>query len=133
RGGALRAILFALVAMAVAWAQMAVTANAGGSVHHAILIWPLPHMVIAVSFAATSRRLGRAGIPALAVLLAVIMISGMLVTNEYYTRMRRNGGGMNWTDAVFRLSDYMKTKSSKAVYCVDWGIMDGLRLLNRGK
>src|ERR1035438_10846524 len=49
RGHALRAILFALLAMAIAWAQMAITANAGGSVHHAILLWPLPQMVIAVS------------------------------------------------------------------------------------
>ena len=57
RGHALRAILFALLAMALAWIQMAVTANAGGSVHHAILLWPFPEMVIAVSFAAASRTL----------------------------------------------------------------------------
>jgi len=69
RGNALRAILFALIAMAVAWAQMAVTANAGASVHHAILLWPFPEMVIAVSFAAASRRLGRAGIPSVAAVL----------------------------------------------------------------
>jgi len=71
RGDALKAILFALVAMVVAWAQMAVTVNAGGSVHHAILLWPLPEMVIAVSFASASRRLGRRGIPVLAAALAV--------------------------------------------------------------
>ena len=133
RGDALKAILFALIAMVVAWGQMAVTANAGGSVHHAILLWPLPEMVIAVSFAAASRRLKRGGVPVLAAVLGVMMIAGMLVTNEYYTRMRRNGGGMNWTDAIFRLSDHMKTEHAKYVYSVDWGIMDSLRLLNRGK
>src|SRR5262249_10265340 len=69
RGGALRAILWALLAMTIAWFQMAITVNAGGSVHHAILIWPLPEMVIAISFAAASRRLGRAGVPALAAIL----------------------------------------------------------------
>ena len=63
RGPDLRAILFALIAMAVQWAQMAITVGAGGSVHHAILIWPLPQMLIAVSFAAASRRLGRAAHP----------------------------------------------------------------------
>src|ERR1039458_5753066 len=52
RGDALRAIVFALVAMAVAWIQMAITANAGGSVHHTILLWPLPQLIVAVSFAA---------------------------------------------------------------------------------
>ena len=38
-------------------------------VHHTILLWPLPQVVIAVSFASASRRLGRAGIPALAATL----------------------------------------------------------------
>jgi len=133
RGNALRTILFALIAMAVAWAQMAVTANAGGSVHHAILLWPFPEMVIAVSFAAASRRLGRAGIPSVAAVLVVLMVSGALVTNEYYTLMLRNGGSQNWTDAVFTLSDYLKGVPSKGIYCADWGMMDSLRLLNRGK
>jgi len=132
RGGALKAILWALVTMVVAWLQMAVTANAGGSAHHAILLWPLPEMVIAVSFAAASRRLGRAGVPVLAAVLVVIMAGSLLVTNEYYWRMRRNGGAMNWTDAIFRLSDYMRNSQAKCVFSVDWGIMDSLRLLNQG-
>ncbi|HXB68460.1 MAG TPA: glycosyltransferase family 39 protein [Candidatus Acidoferrales bacterium] len=132
RGNAWRAILFALIAMLVAWLQMAVTANAGGSVHHAILIWPFPQIVIGVSFASASRRLPTAGIPALAVVLATMMVSGALVTNEYFTLAIRNGGGQNWTDAIFRLSDYMKGVSSEYVFCMDWGILDSLRLLNQG-
>src|SRR5207302_11187398 len=83
RGAALKAILFALVAMVVAWAQMAVTVNAGGSVHHAILLWPLPEMVIAVSVAAASRRLGRAGVPTLAAVLGGMMILGRRGTDEH--------------------------------------------------
>jgi len=132
RGNALRTILFALIAMAVAWAQMAVTARAGTSVHHAILLWPFPAMVIAVSFAAASRRLGRAGIPSVAAVLMVLMVSGALVTNEYYTLMLRNGS-QNWTDAIFKLAGYMKGVPSSGIYCADWGIMDGLRLLDQGK
>ena len=133
RGNALRGILFALIAMVVAWAQMAVTVNAGGSVHHAILIWPLPQMAIAISFASASRRLGSVGIPALVTILVTMLVSGALVTNEYYALMMRNGGGMNWTDAIFKLSDYMKGVRASNVFCVDWGMMDSLRLLNRGK
>ena len=45
----------------------------------------------------------------------------------------RNGGAQNWTDAIGRLSEYMKRVSSTNVYCLDWGIMDSLHLLNRGK
>jgi hypothetical protein len=132
RGPALRAILFALIAMAVSWIQMAITRNAGGTVHHSILLWPMPAMAIAVSWAAASRRLGRAGIPAVAAALAVTIVSGILVTNEYFAVTVRNGGGPNWTDAVFRLSDYMRQARPANVYCMDWGILDSLRLLNAG-
>ena len=133
RGRALRAILFALVAMAVQWIQMAITVNAGGSVHHTILLWPLPIMVVAVSFAAASRRLGKFGIPAAAVVLVVVTAAGVLQINEYYRLAWSNGGAKDWTDAVYPLSSYMKKTRAKGIYCVDWGILDSLRLLNRGK
>jgi 4-amino-4-deoxy-L-arabinose transferase-like glycosyltransferase len=133
RGDALRAILFALLAMAIAWAQMALTANAGGSVHHAILLWPLPQMIIAISFAAASRRLHAAGIGVLALVGVVLMVSGLLVTNEYRVLIVRNGGSPNWTDAIFRLADYIKGVPADNVFCMDWGMMDSLRLLSSGK
>ncbi len=143
RGPDLRVILFGLVALTLAWIQMATTANAGGSVHHSILLWPLPAMVIAVSLAAASRRLGRAGLPAALALTAILAGSEVLVTNEYYALMVRNGGTVPWSDAVYTLSDYLKSTSgpaarlsggvpAKQVACVDWGILDTLRLLNRG-
>ena len=128
----IRAIAFALITMAVTWIQMAITANAGGSVHHTILLWPFPEMVIAISFAAASRRLGRAGIPVLAAVLTVMLVSGALVTNEYYAQAVRNGGAQSWNNAVFSLSQYLKKTPAKTVYCMDWGILDPLRFLNRG-
>lgn len=133
RGGELRAILFALVAMAVQWLQMAMVVGAGGSVHHSILIWPLPQMIIAISFAAASRRLGRAGRPVAAGVLAVLMLSGVLLINEYYRMAWRNGGGVNWTDAIYPLSDYLKRAPAGRVYCMDWGMLDSLRVLGRGR
>jgi len=132
RGRNLRAILFALIAMAAAWIQMATTPLAGGSIHHTILLWPLPAMVMAVSFAAASRRLGRAGIPAVAVILAVLVASDVLVTNEYFWKSVRNGGSHTWTDALFPLSADLMAMRPAAVYCADWDIFESLRLLDRG-
>ena len=133
RGDALRAILFALIAMAVAWLQMATNANTGGSVHHTTLLWPFPHMVVAISFAAASRRLSRAGIPVLAVVTAVMMVSGLLVANEYFYVSYSFGGAPVWSDAIFPLSDLMKSVKAGNIYCLDWGILDPLRYLNHGK
>jgi hypothetical protein len=133
RGDALRAILFALIAMAVAWVQMATNANTGGSIHHTILLWPFPQLVVAVSFAAASRRLKRAGIPVLAAAATIMIVSGVLVANEYYFVAYSFGGSSAWSDAIFPLSDYLKGAASGNVYCVDWGMLDPLRYLNRGK
>jgi hypothetical protein len=134
RGGALRAILFALIAMAVAWVQMATGANTGGSIHHTILLWPFPQIVVGVSFAAASRRLPqRAGILALGVATPVLFVSGALVANEYFYVSYSFGGTPVWSDAIFPLSDFMKGVGSATVYCVDWGMLDALRYLNHGK
>lgn len=133
RGGDLRAILFALITMAVQWIQMAITVGAGGSMHHTILLWPLPEMAIAVSFAAASRRLGRAGAPAAAAVLAVIMAAGAIQINEYYVAAWRNGGAKNWSDAIYPLSDYVKSVPAGEIFCLDWGMLDSLRLLDDGQ
>ena len=133
RGPALRAILFALIAMAVGWVQMAITANTGGSVHHTILLWPFPQLVVAISLAAASRRLGRYGLPVVAAATVVMAVSVALVTNEHHVMMLRDGGTPTWTDAVFPLADYLQGVSSRNIYCVDWGTLDAQRLLSRGK
>jgi len=132
RGAERRAMLFALIIMAVEWIQMAVTAGAGLSMHHTILLWPLPQLVVGVSFAAASRRLGRAGLPVAAGILAVTMASGALQINEYYRNAWRNGGSQDWTDAVYPLAEYAKSLRTDRIYCADWGILDSLRLLDDG-
>jgi hypothetical protein len=130
---AIRIVLFSLIALAVAWIQMAITANAGASVHHTVLLWPLPHLIIAIAFGGASRRIGRAGLPAVAAVTVVMVAAGILVLNEHYTIAIRNGGAQAWTDAIFRLSDYLKKQPPKSIICMDWGILDPLRLLHRGK
>ncbi len=133
RGDALRAIFFALIAMAVAWIQMATNANTGGSVHHTILLWPFPQIVVAISFAAASRRLGRVGLPTLAVVTAGLFVSGALVANEYYYVAYSYGGAPVWSDAIVPLSDFLKSAGPGTVYTLDWGMLDPLRFLNQGK
>ena len=111
---------------------MATNANTGGSVHHTILLWPLPEMVVAVAFASASRRLGRAGLPIAIVATAVMAIFGVLVTNEYYFVSYSYGPTPVWSDAVLPLTDYVKGVRSGNVYCVDWGMLDSIRYLSHG-
>ena len=130
---AARTVAFFLIAMAVAWIQMALNPQTGGSAHHTILLWPWPQAVIAVSFAAVSRRMGRFGAPAVAVVVALTGASCLLVTNEYYAKIVRNGGVPVWSAAVFPLAKQLQQTSAAYVFCTDWGIFDSIALLDRNR
>ncbi len=120
-----RTVAFCGIALAVAWIQMAVTANTGGSVHHTILLWPLPVWMVAVTIDAALRRFA---VP----LVCVLVAANLLVVNAYHVTMVRNGGSVSWSDAVFPLAQKLEAAQTPAVFCADWGIQDSLRLLGRG-
>ncbi len=129
----LRIVLWCLIAMAVAWIQMAINQNTGGSIHHTILLWPLPQAVIGLSFGGLARRFDRAAVPAAAV-TALVAFSGVLVVNEYYSAMLRNGGAPAWDDAVVPMARYFeRAPGYNVAFAMDWGIMEPVRLLERGR
>jgi hypothetical protein len=130
-GGSRRSILFAVVFMAAAWILMALTRNAGGAVHHAVLLWPFPQLVIAIGLAGLSSRWKRAGRSAWALPLAVLCVANLLVTNQYLIQFIRYGSTLTWTDAIYPLSDSLKPSSD--VFVMDWGIYHPLLLLHQGR
>jgi Dolichyl-phosphate-mannose-protein mannosyltransferase len=128
-----RPLAFSLIAMLIAFAQMLFAKGAGGSVHHIILLWPLPAFFVAIATAEASRRIGPAGKPLLATILALVAGSSLLVTNEYFARLARNGPAVVWTDAIYPLSDYLSRVKARAIYMDDWGMLDTLHMLSRGR
>lgn len=131
-GKSRRAILFALVFMGTSWILMALTANAGGSVHHAVLLWPFPQFVIAVALAEASQRFGRTGAAAFVALIAILCSANLLLTYQYHASLVRNGPMRTFTDAIFPLSDSLFGETREIVV-MDWDIYDPLLLLNRGQ
>jgi hypothetical protein len=128
-----RPMAFSLIAMGIAWIQMLFAKGAGGSVHHVILLSPFPALFIGVAFAEASRPAGRAGTLLLAGAILFLAATSALVTNEYFAQLVRNGGGVEWTDAIYPLSDGLRRVKPRAIYIDDWGMLDVLRMLNRGK
>jgi hypothetical protein len=120
-------MLFALIVFVAGWFQMAVTRGAGGSVHHTVLLWPFPHLIVAVAAGELSRRTRWAAAP-----VALIVAANLLVINQYYVQARRNGGANNWSDACFPLTQRLVALKPRAVFLADWGFFDTLRLLSRG-
>ncbi len=128
-----RAVLLALVAGGAAWAQMAFNQDTGGSTHHTVLLWPLPHLVVAAALVEVSQRLGRAGRALRAAAALAVAASGLLVSNEHLAQWIRHGPGPVWTEAVQELAVRLEGTPARKVVVADWGIVDSLRLLARGR
>ena len=127
--GEVRVLVFALVFLGVAWTQMALTRGAGGSAHHVVLLWPAPQLFIAVALAAASRDVPRGALAA-AALGCLLAVSNLLVVNHYYVLTVRNGGSLNWTDAVYPMARFVRQVPARQMFITDWGILDSLRLLD---
>jgi hypothetical protein len=125
--------LFALVFFAVGWLQMAFTKDAGGATHHTILLWPFPQLFVGVTLAQISARLRWTGVATLAVIVVIVCGLNLVVLNQHFAQLVQCGNTLIWTDASTPLSAYMTGVRASHVYALDWGILDVLRPLNRGR
>jgi len=116
---------FAIVYCATGWFAMAFTKDAGGSIHHTILLWPFPILFAAAVLSRVPWKW--TAIPA-GFLLVVLNLT---VINQYLSQFERYGPARDFTDAIFALSDALPT--DKTVYLADWGMLDSITLLREGK
>ncbi len=135
---AARAVLFCFIAGAVAWLEMAFNANTGASVHHTILLWPLPQAIAAMSLAAIYERVAtgpaaKAARVCIAAAIIVVAATALLVTNEYRAQMVRNGGATAWTRAIFPLTQALQARNPPKIFCMDWGMLNSSLLLSGGR
>ncbi len=127
-----RAVLFSLICVTITWLQMASVKNGGTGVHHTILLWPAPALIIAATAGALTNRM-TSGWLVTAALTSVLMISGMLVSASYYHDMLLYGGTMSWTDAFYPAIAWVKTVSPAELCIVEWGFFDNSRLFTQGR
>lgn len=132
RSPARSAALFALIAMAVAWLQMAFTQGAGTAGHHTILLWPLPVFAIGAVLAEASRRVAL-GWAALIGIITLACAANLAVLDTYYAKLLLNGGTPSWTDAMYPALDAIHTMPKEGVCSIDWGFSDTVRLFERGR
>lgn len=128
-----RVLLFTVLAMSIAWFQMAVTRNAGAGIHHTVLLWPLPHMFMAVAFAAFAIRFGKAARWAVLILVIGLTAANLLLMNQYLYQFARDGARGSWTDAIYPLSAGLASSPSSHIAVIDWGLINSLEAMNEGK
>jgi hypothetical protein len=128
-----KASIFALVYLVVTWIQMAAVPNTGGTIHHAILLWPFPHFLIAVAGRQLGRRFGRFGMRAMTAVLILLAGCNVLLLNQYVAHLATGGTTATFTDAVYPLFDYVSSLGPRHFSAVDWGYADTLCLLSDGE
>jgi 4-amino-4-deoxy-L-arabinose transferase-like glycosyltransferase len=118
-------ILFGLITCAATWLPIGFAANAGFAAQHTILLWPFPFLAITAALAQAPARLGAAT-------CAVLCLSSVAVTNQYYADLIRNGPAIRWTDAIDPLNRYLIDSKPEMVFGADWGFVETLNLLSEG-
>jgi hypothetical protein len=127
-----RLVLFLILAAFLTWLQMALTRGAGGASHHVILIWPLPAVILGIVFSEAADRLPRFGPAVVWTAVGVLCLQNLLTTNQYLSRFIVNGPAGGWTDAIYPLAKSLDHKSASWYGLVDWGYLNGLRVLHEG-
>jgi 4-amino-4-deoxy-L-arabinose transferase-like glycosyltransferase len=121
-----RAALFAIAFSLVAFLAMAFTRYTGYA-HHIVLLWPMPQLLVGVAVAALRPRW-------LAAAAATLLIAAnLLVVNQYFAQLERNGAYGFFTDALYPLSDAIADRSGDTIYLVDWGVWGNLNFLHQGR
>jgi len=118
---------FALIFCTVTWLMMAITKGAGLSAHHAVLLWPFPQLFIGIVLTAIPWR------PVTGLCAATLALSNLLVINQYLLQMERDGPGPVFTDAIYGLSEALRSQASQTIYVTDWGMQNSLALLRKGR
>jgi hypothetical protein len=114
---------FGVLFCAATWAAMAFTHDAGGSLHHTILLWPFPLLLVAAVLSRIPWRV------AVAVAGVVLVGTNLLVVNQYLAQFERFGAARHFTDALFPLADALPVGAH--VYVVDWGMYNTMLLFHK--
>ena len=130
---AVRLLLFSLIVMCVAWLQMALTEGAGTGAHHPALLWPFPEFFVAVAFAEASLAWKNAGRWLLVAAVVFLMVTNLLTVNQYLYQFVLFGGAKGWSDAIYNLYDQLPGFQAEQIYIPDWGILNPLSTLSKGR
>lgn len=119
---------WAAVAFLIAFPQTLIGKDVGVGSHHTVLLWPLPHLVVAGWLASLwiRRRLVAAS------LVAACLAANVAVLSSFVRQADRDGSGVIWTTAIDPLHAELVRLSPERIRILDWGVYDALRVLGEG-
>jgi hypothetical protein len=123
---------FIAVQLAIILACICTIAEASGP-HHMIMIYPFPHILVALALCRTAGHGGRAIRSSVIAAAIVLLASQILVDVRYIQSFRTKGGAGAWSDAIYELAKYSGERPGKKFFLMDWGMSNQLLLLSNGR
>jgi hypothetical protein len=122
-----------LLSAGIAWIQAAITVNAGGSIHHTVLIWPFFYLALALSIATVAKAGNRwTTIGAFAV-TTILCIRGIQTVAQTNSNLASYSNLVQWTDADSPLCKQLEKDGIKKIIAVDWGIANVIATETAGR
>jgi hypothetical protein len=115
-------ILFFLIASAMAWTESALTKEAGGSIHHTVLIWPLVFGAFSLSLGAVYSAMRTWVKIAVVTLVVVLCFRGLLTIATAYAHLLSYSPLVQWSNADQQLIATLLESGVKRIIAIDWGI-----------
>jgi hypothetical protein len=112
---------------------MIFTRRAGGSIHHTVLLWPIPQFLAALAAGELIRRWPRRGLRVAVVAVGICVASNLTVINTYLAHFIACGPSWIWTDAIRPLVSELGSKPGRLVFAVDWGVLQQVDYYGNGK
>ncbi len=109
------------------------TAGAGGSIHHTVLLWPLPQLLLGLALFEIYGKWPGIGAQAASTVVLLCVASNLLVVNMYLARFIENGPGLLWTDAVRPLVGDLGRRQGRVIFAADWGILQQVEYYGAGR
>jgi hypothetical protein len=128
-----RPALCAGLAFLTAWVLMLLTKGAGGSLHHTILLWPLPHLLAGMILAEIARRMPGRGFWIGSGVFLFAASTNLAVLNQHYAQFAAYGPTSTWTNAARPLVETLGRMPGRIVFPVDWGIAQQVDFYGAGK
>jgi hypothetical protein len=134
-----KSMLFFLCMLSIIYVLIFMTPKASGS-YHIMMLYPFPQVII--SWVAID-ILGRNGksiniltkkfvFGAIILLILLLTASNLAVDYKYVTSLQSGGSG-TWSDEIYELVDYAKSKPNNDFILMDWGFNTQLLSLSGGK
>lgn len=120
---------FVAAALVVSWLFMAITVKGGDSLHHVVTLWPWPQCLIALGLAEVVRRQRLVA----TAIVAAAALANAAVSARHTLLVTRHGADPPWSDAIYELDRTLTAERMDRVWVNDWGIVEPLALLGRGR